>query len=330
MYPYANTYLTIYTFGTFAALCSLGMNQFILAQGFAKRGMISIIIGAVCNVILDPVFIYGFKLGISGAAIATVISQVLVMLYVLWVLRKQDMPVRLELGAYSVKVVQRILRIGIMPFIITVMDNMILIVMNMQLRKYGGEIQGDTYIACAAIVQSFMVIVNCPAQGITSGCGTLFGFFYGAGNYKKVMQTFKYVFLMCFVYMGIMLVISQTCITPFVRLFTNDLENMKLAALFISKYTIGLLGVAVQCAFVDGVTAMGKVGYALPMSLFRKIMYITGIFILPMITNLENIFYVGTFSDIIGSLFTITVFLTIIRRKLKLEMNGANRQLYEL
>ncbi len=322
MYPFAEKYLTIYITGTFASLCGLGLNQFILAQGRAKTGMISVVIGALCNVALDPLFIYGFHMGIAGAATATVVSQTVSMLFVICHLRKKDMPIRIRFGGYSAGMVKAILRIGIMPFLITVFDNMILILLNMQLRKYGGAQNGDTYIACAAVVQSFMVLAGCPGQGITSGCGTLFGYHYGAGNYRKVMQCYQYVFLLCLSYMLILLAVSQTAVQPFVRLFLNDPRRIGLASEFIRKYTIGLPGLAVQFALVDGTTAMGKVRQALPMSMFRKGVYIICIFILPLLTDLKNIFYAGTISDLAGSAFTVILFFTVIQKNLRADVSA--------
>lgn len=206
------------------------------------------------------------------------------------------------------------------PFLITVFDNMILIFPNMQLRRYGGDALGDTYIACSAVVQSFMVIVNSPGLGITSGCGTLFSYHYGAGNYCKVMQCFRSVFALCLVYMLVLLEISQTAAAPFVRLFLRDPQQIGLKSDFISRYTLGPPGVAVQLALVDGLTAMGRVRQAMPLSLFRKGVYIARVFLLPVFLELKYIFYAGTIADVVGSLFTAAVFLTIERRKLKAEL----------
>lgn len=115
MYPFADKYFTIYVLGTILSLCGLGMNQFILAQGFAKTGMVSVIIGALTNVILDPIFIFYFDMGISGAALATVISQFLTMIYVFWFLFNKT-PIRIHLGGYDIKIMYRIFSIGIMSF----------------------------------------------------------------------------------------------------------------------------------------------------------------------------------------------------------------------
>lgn len=320
MYPFADKYFTIYVLGTILSLCGLGMNQFILAQGFAKTGMVSVIIGALTNVILDPIFIFYFDMGISGAALATVISQFLTMIYVFWFLFNKT-PIRIHLGGYDIKIMYRIFSIGIMSFLITVLDNFIVIILNASLRKYGGEVLGDQYIACTAILQSFMVIVFCPAQGITTGCATLYSYHYGAKNYDKAIKVFNYVLLLCSIYIGVLCLISQFNPQIFVRLFSSDADSINLASLFIKKYTIGLLGVAVQYAFVDGLTAMGKIRYALPLSLFRKIIYVVCIFVLPLITDIENIFYAGSISDIVGASFTLIIFWGFTRNKLKKEMS---------
>ncbi|MDO4943322.1 MAG: MATE family efflux transporter [Lachnospiraceae bacterium] len=320
MYPFASQYFTIYICGTTAVLCGTGMNQFILAQGFSKQGMLSIIIGSVANVVLDPLFIFIFKMDIAGAAIATVLSQILSLCYILLFLFGKKAPIRIQYGGYQKDIMTRILQIGMMPFCIMVLDNFIIIFLNASLRYHGGSEIGDSYIACAAVVQSFMVIATCPAQGITTGCGTLYSYHYGAGNYTKVMQVFRYVFLLCIAYIGFLFLIAQLIPQYFVRMFINGVENILLASSFIRKYTLGLYGIAVQYAIVDGLTAMGKIKYALPISLFRKALYLILIFTLPFVTDLENIFYAGTISDILGSCLTAFIFFTVIKRKLSEEL----------
>ncbi len=322
MYPFANTYFTIYVLGTIFSLLGVGMNQFILAQGYARHGMISVIIGAIVNVILDPILIFGMNMGIAGAALATVIAQGCTMIYVLYILCKKDIPVKIGFGGYKIAIMAKIVSIGIMSFLITLLDNMILIILNIQLRKYGGDAFGDTYIACAAIVQSFMVLINSPGQGITSGCGTLYSYHYGAGNYRKVMEAFRGVFVLCGVYIGVLLLVAQFIPEPFVKLFSSNGTNIEMTSRFLSMYTLGILGIAVQLAFVDGLTSMGKIRYAMPLSLFRKFVYIASVLILPAVFSAEDIFWAGTVADIVGSCFTLIVFLTLVRPSIRKEMTG--------
>lgn len=325
LFPLAEKYFKIYICGTFAAVLGTGMNQFILAQGYAKQGMVSIIIGAVLNLLLDPIFIFVFDMGVGGAALATVIAQICSMIYVLRFLRKKEIPVRLSWGGFSLNIGIKIISIGIMSFIITVLDNFIIILLNLSLMKYGGEITGTQYVACVAVVQGFMSIVFCPAQGISTGCATLFGYHYGAGNYEKVMQVFKWVLLLCMIYICGMYIAAQFASAFFAGLFMKDAEYIALSAEFIRKYTLGLPGVAIQYAFVDGLTAMGKIKYALPLSFFRKAVYIACVIVLPGVTILKNIFYAGAVSDIIGASFTVIVFLCVVRLKLKRDIYMDNK-----
>lgn len=321
MYPYAKTYFIIYVCGTFASLLGCGLNQFILAQGFAKQGMISVIIGAVVNVILDAVFIFACNMGIAGAAWGTVIAQCCAMFYVLWFLCGRRVPIRLRLCKVQRKIVFKILSIGFMSFMITILDNLIIILLNASLRKYGGDMQGDRLITCAAVIQSFMTIVFCPAQGITTGCGTIFSFHYGVGNYRKIRQAFLYVFLLCGAYIGVLGIAVQIFPKVFAGFFLEDLGIVQLASECIRMYTFALLGVAVQYALVDGLTAMGKVKYALPLSLFRKMVYILCIFILPLFADIRYIFYAGSISDGVGAMFSLVLFFFIINPRIKRELH---------
>ncbi|MCH5187480.1 MAG: MATE family efflux transporter [Oscillospiraceae bacterium] len=321
MYPYAETYFTIYVCGTFAALLGSGLNQFILAQGYAKQGMISVVIGAAINVVLDPILIFKLGMGIAGAAWGTVISQLCMMLYVIWFLRGKEIPVRLCLCKIRSKIVLKILSIGFMSFMITLLDNFIIILLNASLRKYGGDTRGDMLITCAAVVQSFMTIVFCPAQGITTGCGTIFSFNYGAKNYQKIRQAFFYVFVLCGIYIGAMEIAVQIFSKEFAGFFLRNRELTDLAGNCLRMYTFALIGVAVQYALVDSLTSMGKIKYALPISFFRKIVYIVCIFVLPLYFDIQYIFYAGTVSDAIGATFSVIVFFLIINPRLKRDMN---------
>ena len=321
MYPYASRYFVIYVMGTAAVLCGTGMNQFILAFGNAKRGMFAIMIGAIVNTILDPVFIYGFDMGIQGAAVATVIAQFCVFLYVICFLFSDKAVFRLGVSRLDFYIVRRILMIGCLPFFIMLFDNLLVISLNFILRQYGGNIMGDRYISCAAVVQSFMILVFYPAQGITTGCGTLYSYHYGAGHYEKIMQVFRYVFYLCAAYMLILCITAQLIPEAFARIFVQEENTVILSASCIRKYTLGLLGVAVQYAIVDGLTAMGQIRFALPISFFRKILYIICVFLLPVFCPLENVFFAETVSDIAGASVTAIAFLTIIIPKFRIKMN---------
>lgn len=315
MYPAANTYFTIYALGTPAVLCGVGLNRFIMGQGCARQGMLSVVLGALVNLVLDPVFIYGLNLGVAGAALATVLSQLCVLVYVLAVLNRRSMSIRLGFGQYSAAVCRRILSIGSMPFLIIVLDNLLIVLLNAMLRSYGGA-QGDRYISYAAVVQSVMVVAICPAEGLTSGCATLFSYYYGAGSCKRILESFRYVLLYAGLYLGVLTLAITAFPELFVRLFLSDPAAVAQAAVFTRRYCMGFFFVAVQFAFVDGFTAMGMVREAVPISFFRKGLYVLAVLMLPRLLPLEDIFYACPLSDCLGALFTIVVYALFLRKRL--------------
>ena len=168
-YPYARAYFMIYVSGSVFALLSTGLNQFVICQGFASEGMKSVLLGAVLNLLLDPVFIFVLHLGVRGAAIATVLSQIASCLYVLHILFGKTIPIRITFGGYSFAIMKRILTVGFTPFLIIAIDNVMIIAMNAVLQRYAPAGQGDSFITCATIVQSFMLIITMPLGGISGG-----------------------------------------------------------------------------------------------------------------------------------------------------------------
>ena len=319
MYQTASTYFTIYALGTGAVLCGTGLNRFIMGQGFARQGMMSVVIGAMLNIALDPVFIYALDMGVAGAALATVISQFGVLFYVLVVLNHHSMPIRIGFGQYSIAVCLKILSIGSMSLFIIVLDNLLIILLNVMLRKYGGSL-GDQYISYAAVVQSVMVVAICPAEGLTSGCSTLFSYYYGSGRYSRIIESFRYVLIYTGLYLGVLTLAILTAPEVFVRLFLNNLSSVAQTAVFARRYCMGFAFVAIQFAFVDGFTAMGMVREAIPISFFRKSLYVIAILLLPRFLPLEYIFYACPISDGVGSMFTLAMYFLILKKRLAMVM----------
>lgn len=313
-YFYANQYFTIYLIGTIFALLAVGMNQFILCQGYAKIGMKSVIIGAVVNLILDPIFIFGFKMNVAGAALATVIGQLCSCLYVLQFLFSRDVHIRIEFSGYAWSIMKRILAVGATPFLIIAFDNILLISINAVLQKYGGSSNGDMLVACATILQSFMLIITMPLGGITGGTQTILGFNYGARNTKRVLEAEKYIFLISICFVGIMFLIAQTVPQIFVRIFTSNPEYIKLSTWAIRVYTLGLFGVAVQYTVVDGLTGMGIVNLSVSLSMFRKLIFLLCVFIIPMYFDVKNVFFAEAISDVIGATVTTFIYFTMFKK----------------
>ena len=318
---YGIQYLTIVCVASIGIFAQIIFERLLQSTGKTIYTMITQGTGAVINIILDPILIFGCSMGIAGAAWGTVIAQCCTCVYVICFLRSRIIPVRLCPSRLQKKIVLRILSIGCMSFMITILDNLIIIFLNTSLRKYGGDSQGDILITCATVIQSFMTIVACPAQGITTGCGTIFSFHYGAGNYTKIRQAFLYVFLLCGVYIGTLGIAVQVLPEVFAGFFLKESGTIQLTAGSIRMYTFALLGIAVQYALVDGLTAMGKVKYALPLSLFRKIVYMICLCILPLFLDIRYVFYAGTISDAVGALFSLILFWGAINPRIRRELS---------
>ena len=163
IFPYAETYMRIYLIGTVFAVLSLGLNQFIICQGFSNLGMVSVIIGAILNILLDPLFIFALHMGVRGAAVATVLSQAASCAFSLYILFRGPVPVKITFHGYSFSVCSDVLTLGLTPFLIILFDNVLIIVQNVMLKNYGGT-DSDMLLTCNTIVQSFMLIITMPLE----------------------------------------------------------------------------------------------------------------------------------------------------------------------
>ena len=315
--PYAETYFTVYLSGTLFSLLSVGLNQFIICQGFAGAGMRSVILGAALNILLDPLFIFVFHMGVTGAALATVLSQLASCIYVLTFLLGRRPSVRLTFGAISWRHMGRILALGFSPFLIIAVDNIMLIAMNAVLQRSGGVGQGDLLVTCAAIVQSFMLVVTMPLGGISGGTQTILSYNFGAGNFDRVRSAQRCIVLWCVGFTAIMLALSWLAGPLFVRLFTLDANLSRLAVRAIRICTLAIMPLGVQYELVDGFTAIGQVQYALPLSAFRKLVYFVSLFTLPYFFPAEAVFFAEPISDLLGPLATIITHHFGMRRVLR-------------
>lgn len=311
--PYAESYFTIYLLGTVFALLSIGMNQFIICQGFARIGMISVALGAVTNIVLDPVFIFVFDMGVAGAAFATVLSQFASAAFVIRFLRGNRVLLRLEFECPQVKTVCKIALMGLSPFLIIAFDNVLIISLNTVIQMYGGA-EADMLLTCTTIVQSFMLIVTMPLGGITSGTGAILGFNFGAGRPDRIRSAQKYITLLAVVQCSIMFLFSRTLVQYFVYLFTRNESYVELTVWAIRVYTMGIIPLAVQYEVVDGFTGMGVPSVAISLSMFRKLLYLVSVFLIPVFAGVENVFYAEVVSDFGGTTVSVIVYLLLIGR----------------
>ena len=311
-FPYANTYMGIYVLGTVFAVVSLGMNQFIICQGFAKVGMFSIVIGAVLNIILDPLFIFGFHMGVAGAAWATVLSQVGSCIFVLKFLFGRSVQIPISFGGYSKRIMRRVLTLGLSPFIIIALDSALIIALNTVLQRYGGAKMGDQYVTCATIMQSFMLLVTMPLGGITGGTQAILGYNYGARNSKRVIQGEKYIMALSLIFTAVMFVVARTCSKYFVLLFTSNKAYIEMSIQSIKIFTLAIIPLGAQYVFVDGMTGMGIAKVAISLSIFRKTVYMALMFLIPAVFGITKVFYAEPVTDVVSVIVSTVVYMALI------------------
>ena len=307
-YPYAESYFTVYLWGTVFNLLSLGMNQFIICQGFAKKGMVSVMLGAALNILLDPVCIFWLNMGVRGAALATVLSQLASCAYVLTFLRSRKVPHPITFGGYDLRLMGRILLTGITPFLIISVDSVMIIAMNAVLQRCGGAALGDRMVTCATIAQSFMLLVTMPLGGISGGTQTILAFNFGAHNRQRILEAQRYIVGMCVGYTAIWFVLARLAGPLFVSLFTRSPDLAAEAYAAIKICTLAIIPLGAQYELVDGFTGMGQVRLALPLSAFRKAVYFVALFALPGAFGVRAVFYAEPISDVLGPLVSTVVY----------------------
>jgi putative MATE family efflux protein len=324
-FPYADAYLTIYTAGTFFALMAIGLNYFITCQGFPAVGMLTVLIGAVTNIILDPVFIFLLDMKVAGAAIATVIAQFASCAFAFCFLIGKKVPIRITLlkkQSFSPVIVQKILTLGISPFLILATDSVIIIVLNSVLQKFGGPSEGDILITCATIVQSFMMLITGPMLGISSGTQAILSYNYGAKEIKRVRKAEKYILILCLCFTTLMFVLSRIVPQYFIRIFTKDALQMELCTWGIGVFTLMIIPLSFQYVFVDGFTALGRSKTALFLSLSRKGNYMLFTILLPIFFGARSAFYAQPIADGIAAIMATVGFLLIFNKHLEKRANS--------
>lgn len=320
-FEYANTYMTIYTVGTFFALMSIGLNYFITCQGFATIGMATVLTGAITNIILDPVFIFIFDMGVAGAAVATVIAQMASCMFAIVFLSRKKVPIGICFGNYSGKTMLKIIAIGFSPFMILATDSVIILVTNAVLQKYGGAEQGDLLISGATIVQSYMMLITGPLLGISGGTQAILSYNFGARQIERVKKAEWHILKMGIIFTAAMFLLTQIAAPYFVMIFTRQGELTQLAIWGIRVYTIGAIPLSFQYVLVDGLTALGRTKTALCLSLFRKIGYVILTLVFPAIMTAKAAFYAEPVMDVLSSLMSTVIYLLVIGKHLQKREN---------
>ncbi|HEB5002538.1 TPA: MATE family efflux transporter [Clostridioides difficile] len=287
---YSMDYLNIYLIGTVFVQISMGMNTFINTQGFATTGMMTVAIGALINIILDPIFIFGFNMGVKGAALATIIAQGVSAIWVLMFLfgKKSILKIKKKYMIPKASIILPVLGLGISPFIMQSTESLVLIALNSKLQMYGG----DLAVGSMAIMSSIMQILMLPNMGVTQGAQPIISYNYGSGQLDRVKKTFKLCLLSCFTYSTILWLLLMIFPTFFVSIFNKNPQLLSMTSWSIKIYFAGAFMFGIQIACQQTFLALGKATISLVLALLRKIvLLIPLIFILPTFFN-EKLFAV--------------------------------------
>ncbi len=316
-YAYARQYLLIYAAGALFSITATGLNQYITAQGYSGMGMLTTVIGAAANIALDPLFIFVFRMNVAGAALATVLSQFLSFLFVAVFLLLKSTKIRLSLGRASLRLIGKIVKLGISPFIIMATDSVIIIVSNAVLQSRGGA-DGDLWITVSTVVQAFFQLITMPMMGISTGSQPVISYNYGAKNTALIKKAEKYITALCLGFTVFMTLVSLFAAGPFVSLFTSNAEIASRSVWGIRIFMIGVIPLSFQYAFVDGLTALGQPQYAIVLSLTRKlVVYLGCILVLPVFWGAQAVFYAEPAADICAAILSSAVFSIVFPKILK-------------
>ncbi len=329
---YAYDYLSIYTIGCLFVQITLGLNLYITGQGFATTSMLTVLIGAVLNIILDPIFIFVFDMGIRGAALATIISQGVSALWILLFLmgKKTTLRIKFKYLKPDIKFIIPILTLGLSPFIMSITESLVSMTFNTSLMQYGG----DLAVGAMTIIVSVRQIASLPQSGLTQGAQPIISYNYGANNPQRVKTAFKYLIVSCSVFTTAFWLIVMLFPQVFILIFNSDAQ--------LVAYTSTMLRVYMAVSFSNGALlacqntflALGNAKSSLLMSVLRKV-----ILLIPLIYILPNfftdkvfaIFLAEPIADSIAIAITVSLFAYQFKRVLvKMENNNNAEKLVNL
>ena len=323
---YGVQYMNIYAIGTIFVQMTLGMNSFITAQGFAKTGMLSVLIGAIANIILDPIFIFGFDMGVAGAAWATILSQALSCTWVLLFLcgKKTHLLLRLKNLRLSAKIVLPSLALGLSTFIMQASESIISICFNSSLQSYGGDIA----VGAMTILTSVMQFAMLPLQGLGQGAQPIISYNYGAHNPDRVKAAFKLLLKASLVYSTLLWACVMLFPRGFAAMFTNSEELMVFTQNALRIYMACMLLFGIQIACQMTFTSLGNAKASILVAVMRKfILLIPLIYIMPLIFSADKttaVYMAEPVADFIAVTFT-AIFITFQFKKALKQISGTDK-----
>ena len=315
---YSMSYLSIYVLGTVFVQLAMGLNAFITAQGFAKIGMYSVLVGAVCNIILDPVLIFVFHMGVAGAALATIISQAVSAAWVIRFLCSKETVLKLKRNNFRLerKVVLPCIALGLAPFIMQATESLISICFNASLLKYGGDIA----VGGMTILTSVMQFSLLPLVGLTQGAQPIISYNFGAKNIQRVKEAFFTLLKCCLAFSTVMWLLVMLIPQIFAGIFTPDTELIAFTANAMRIYFAVSLLFGIQLACQQTFIAIGNAKTSLFLAVLRKIiLLIPLIYILPLIfkNKITAVYMAEPIADLIAVSVTATMFIIQFRKILK-------------
>ena len=315
---YAMEYLTIYLLGTVFVEIALGLNPFIIAQGRSTTAMMSIVIGAVINIVLDPIFIFVFHMGVKGAAIATVISQAVSAAWNVKALVDKKAVLKIVPSCIrpDIRVIGQIFSLGISPFIMRSTESLISIVLNHQLQKFGG----DLYVGSLTIMQSVMQLFSAPLSGYTQGVQPIVSYNFGAGKFDRVRTTYRYMifgsFLISFVTAASAMIFPEF----YAMMFTNEGDPIALTGKVMPVFMAGMLIFGLQNGIQPTFLGLGQAKISLFIALLRKVILLVPLaLIFPNFFGVMGVYYAEPVADITSAVIASILFLCNIKKILTME-----------
>lgn len=306
--PYAADYLRIYLFGTCFVQLSLGLNPYISAQGRATTAMCSIVIGAALNIVLDPLFIFAFNMGVRGAALATVISQAASCVWVVCALTSRKAAIRLERKnlRFDKRIFLNTVSLGVSPFTMVFTESAVQVVLNRGMMTYGG----DMYVGTITIIASVVQLFSTPLHGYTNGVQPLLSFNYGAGNLNRVRKTFKYLLLSTLTITMSYCALIELFPRPFIRLFAQDEQLIELTVKGLRIYSLGLGIFGLQNATQSMFVGLGQARISLFIAILRKVILLIPLaLLLPTFLGVDGVYIAEPIADILSASIATSLML---------------------
>ncbi len=316
---YAVDYMNIYAVGTIFVQLTLGMNAFITAQGFAKTGMLSVLIGAVINIVLDPVFIFGFHMGVRGAALATIMSQAVSCIWVLLFLfgKKTHLKIKTDNMKLERAIVLPCLALGLSNFVMQASESVISVCFNSSLLRYGGDIA----VGAMTILTSVMQFAMLPMQGLGQGAQPIISYNYGAGNVKRVKGAFKLLLKCSLIYSCLLWLFVMIFPQGFASMFTSDADLLSYTQMALRIYMGSMLLFGIQMACQMTFIAIGNAKASILVAVMRKfILLIPLIYIMPHIFTADKaraVYMAEPVADFFAVCFTAVLFYFQFRKALR-------------